>query len=526
MTLRIILTCSGRPHPSNGCPGEQSFSREVDDSHGALKDAYADMMKDAEAAGWQRNSKDLKLRCAECATVVESAPPTEISGIAWEKWAEAIRRFCNGEPASSWGGKNGLPTAAQWNNARNRYPQISEPIRASEHYKPRDPRAAPVGDDRWAAALTRFEGGEDPHDICTGEDGWPTRKQWNSRMESRADFRDRVNREWKHRRDAAYAVVDHAIELYEQGQHNVLDLLDNAGRQRWWKRTQEDPAFKARVDAAHAVRKAALVEERDPPYQTALDFIALGGEITKLPVDGSVTSSGLRRRVGLDPEFAVRYDAAVQRGLHFWRMRSRNRDKGMADKYAARHEAYKIDVLTLDWQAVLDDVERGGSIRAALSPNVAGRPNIGQWNYRRRMDTNFAAAADAAVESRDAIRAKEAKKLKGVPEALGTQLKRSLNSNDLYAAVNAAVSVGLPRHIRDDVISSMVLAVLEGEIAIDDAKGKAREFTARYHRAADTYRLKSYDNNIGDTDLKLIDTFSNEDGMFYQHEDDDDDDFE
>jgi len=508
MALWLELRCSGLPHPSNGCSmgcGDRGLGREFPDSHQAIKDGYAALMQEAETLGWKRSSKDLKFRCPKCAAIMEELPPSDIAGIAWAKWEEAIDLFLDGQPAASWGGKNGLPTAIQFNNARNRYPEIKERLEVAPGYKPRAPRAASLDDGRWEEVARRFEAGEPKDAICTGADGWPTKKQWNVRMEKVASFRDRINGQHASRRDEAEAMVDMAIVEYERGEKNLVDLLDRAGRNRWFRRLQTDQVFRARVVAARLARAPVRgtpgvrrPELSETLYDAALAFIARGGTATDLPGQPeTIGVGGFFLRVGRDPVFAARYSIAL------------------TDYFSTLDAA-------LDWIGAVNEVRRGGSIRQALKK--PGRPNVGQWVLRRRKDATFSALVDDALDDRQRA-LNRVRRLP--PEPLGTELRKQLSSNDIYSAVNAAVSYGVPRHIRDDVISSMVLAVLEGELQIGDVKAKARSYMSAYHRAAETYRTVSADApSHADNDRSLLDTFSNEDGLYYEHGDHDGSGFE
>ena len=73
------------------------------------------------------------------------------------------------------------------------------------------------------------------------------------------------------------------------------------------------------------------------------------------------------------------------------------------------------------------------------------------------------------------------------------QLITSLRQNEIYAAVEAAVPRGLETFIRDDIKSEMILAVLDGEIAVDEIRDFARAFVAEYFREFGGYSARSLD---------------------------------
>lgn len=67
--------------------------------------------------------------------------------------------------------------------------------------------------------------------------------------------------------------------------------------------------------------------------------------------------------------------------------------------------------------------------------------------------------------------------------AFGELQKAALLANETYAAVHAVVPAGLPKWLRDDVISEVVLSILEGRAAIENAAAEAKA-ALRRHRAA------------------------------------------
>lgn len=67
--------------------------------------------------------------------------------------------------------------------------------------------------------------------------------------------------------------------------------------------------------------------------------------------------------------------------------------------------------------------------------------------------------------------------------ASGERQRAALLANDVYAVAAGAVSRDLPRWLRDDVISEVVLSILEGRAEISDATAAAKAALSR-HRAA------------------------------------------
>lgn len=90
-------------------------------------------------------------------------------------------------------------------------------------------------------------------------------------------------------------------------------------------------------------------------------------------------------------------------------------------------------------------------------------------------------------------------------------LNAALGQNPIYAAVAAVVPSRLPDHVRDDAIQSLILAVLEGEIALSDVAGHAKRHIGAAYGLMGKFGLKSLDATIPGTDgLRLIDTIPSE----------------
>ncbi|MEW9304528.1 hypothetical protein [Labrys neptuniae] len=93
----------------------------------------------------------------------------------------------------------------------------------------------------------------------------------------------------------------------------------------------------------------------------------------------------------------------------------------------------------------------------------------------------------------------------------GVAFMEALHSNTLYAAVAAIVHRRLPAFVRDDVISSIVLDVLDGKLSREELDSKtARRYVSAYNREFETYAIRSLDEDLGDG-FRLLDTLASED---------------
>lgn len=510
MTVQLHLQCSGPDGPNNGCPeGYAGFHETSADSHNDVKDAWARLQDRAITAGWTRKINQNHIQCPECA----ARGPATISGLSMEVWDRAMALYLDGKPPSEWGGRDGLPTPSQFNNACQNYPEYGEKRKASPLWIEGAERADPVSPEVWAEVERRFLAGEEKRDICIGRAGWPTSGQWESRAERDEAFASLVRDERARRQSEAEAKVDAALGVYEMGTGIYLsDILDGPTRNRWWKRMQDDQPFAERVAGARERNIEARWKGKHHLYEQTLEAYASGTPIAELTrkAEGRVTYSALRNMVGWDAAFAARFTHGMAR-----RQAALDANRGRRGRLPGQAPTFDM---TLDWDGTIEDVQWGEHITQALDkPN---RPSMNQWNRRRRLDPAFAQAADDAVEIRKVVREElksqkaqeEARRKEDARQTLGNKIKGQLSQNDLFATVNRCVPVGLPTHIRDDVVGAMVLAVLEGELSLDQVPKRAREFTAAYHREAGTYSNMSIDAPIAGTDdLRLIDTLTQAD---------------
>jgi hypothetical protein len=89
--------------------------------------------------------------------------------------------------------------------------------------------------------------------------------------------------------------------------------------------------------------------------------------------------------------------------------------------------------------------------------------------------------------------------------------------------VSRAVSSALPRFMRDDVIQSMLLAVLEGELLLGNVGARVKDYLAGYNRQYDTFKTLSLDAPMGGTELRRIDLLVAPEAYNSEEEEEEDD---
>ena len=110
-------------------------------------------------------------------------------------------------------------------------------------------------------------------------------------------------------------------------------------------------------------------------------------------------------------------------------------------------------------------------------------------------------------------RSQSKRSLRGIHHqpALGQVLRTALCQNELYRVANAATPCSLPTDIRDDVVSEMILAVLEGRLGQHQIIHAAPRFVSQHFRAREWAQTLSLDAIVPGTDhLRLIDTIAAE----------------
>ena len=137
-------------------------------------------------------------------------------------------------------------------------------------------------------------------------------------------------------------------------------------------------------------------------------------------------------------------------------------------------------------------------------------PSKASVEHRCRLDPEFRAVLAVAARKRRSARIKAAlearrlaKEKRHAARAAAAHepsprhvFDKMLSHNAIYRAVKAVVPASLPPITRDDVIGDMVLAVLEGDLAMNDLKARAKTFVKEHWRMFGTLRDVSFDAQL------------------------------
>jgi hypothetical protein len=87
-----------------------------------------------------------------------------------------------------------------------------------------------------------------------------------------------------------------------------------------------------------------------------------------------------------------------------------------------------------------------------------------------------------------------------------SQKQITLSPDAVFQTIDKAVSKALPRFIRDDIIAAMCLAVLEGNLFVENIPKEAAMFLRAHNREYDTFKTISLDAPLAGYDgLTLLD---------------------
>ncbi len=558
--LVIEFRCAG---PAGGGSCASAIRREAVQTSEALNAAYKAILAEAARAGWRKDPYDREWRCPACLGD-RAGPPPEVAGIPWPKWEEAMALYERGVMPSKWGGRDGLPTARQWNNALHRIPELARRARAAPAGKPRrKPHAAPVSEAMWARVVERFRAGEEKATICTGRDGWPTAKQWSGRLHNSPAFRAAVTA--RRKADADAVDWDGALKRFLAGDL-LKDFLGTGAypsRARWALRLARDEAFRRTVaehyfwawrggeeegngDGRRIMRRQPCDEAR---YEKVLQGLREGLSLSEAAaLCEAVTVSAFGKRVRENRNFAERYDEAL---LVSGRSR-RPRAAGLPGRRFLERK-------NRDWIGAVETLRAGASVSSVIGRcmPIGDFPSRAQWYYRLCRDGEFKRLVERALRDGAPLRVEKyvsqpvpVAKLKraiemirggkspkqaaaelgfhrstlknrcrrdprlnrlyrealaayrevAVFEPIGTGFRRKLLQNEIVAAVSAALPRYLEPDMRDEVMQNMVLAVLEGSLSIDDTVGSAGKYIGMYRRQYGRYGTVSLDAPLSGTD--------------------------
>lgn len=127
--------------------------------------------------------------------------------------------------------------------------------------------------------------------------------------------------------------------------------------------------------------------------------------------------------------------------------------------------------------------------------------------YWRDVDATRAKAREKYQRNRDKERARKRRNVK-VKRAQKTMAQ---SPDQVYAMIDNAVSKALPSFVRDEIVSTMCLAVLEGKLFIENIKTESEHYLSAYNREFDHFKTGSLDAPInGHHGLTMLDLLADQ----------------
>jgi hypothetical protein len=227
------------------------------------------------------------------------------------------------------------------------------------------------------------------------------------------------------------------------------------------------------------------------------------------------------RYAARDADFKFRFEAALaargwQKGANFYKTPA-----GSAAQAAKQIGRYGYTQEVRDH--LLDLIASGTSIVDALK--IEGMPaynTVVKWRnrdaeFKRRLGEAKAASRALTADQRKEAGAARSKRAGAArPVYQSTVLRGQLLHDALYAAADSAVNRGLPDHVRDDIKSDLIEAVLLGEFPLEEMPLYVREYTAAHNRRQGTFTAWSLDQTLNDdSDMTFVDRLTTDDASNY-----------
>ena len=240
----------------------------------------------------------------------------------------------------------------------------------------------------------------------------------------------------------------------------------------WYNRRRRDPAFNQSVlNAIEAgeVRSTGSGRVRAATRSEILLRLERGDNLRQISaLPGMPTVATIWRLRKKSPSFSRSFDASY-----------------------VRPASGRFLYTPADYDRVIGAVQSGHSVNSLRALGLPGGDAIRNW---RKRNPDFERRLSMVTGWRGNVRTEV------------NQLQAALSQNEIWAAVNAAVSRGLYSFVRDDVVSEMVADVIEGHLAAEDIRAAAREYVAEHFRQAGTHRTRSLDADVyGDSGRTLHD---------------------
>jgi hypothetical protein len=285
------------------------------------------------------------------------------------------------------------------------------------------------------------------------------------------------------------------LELLEAGSSlkSVLAVGKMPTKRTLRKYCRTDPKFTAQLKQAFYKKSRSFGAEEK--YITALERIESGAGVFSVFAEMRVGHSSFVKFLNRHPSLHQRYVLAIAGrpnfGVRYSDEQYRRALEGLSAAITVTNEEFKIPGLP----------RYGAMLRKSyLDPVFAS-----QFAEARR--DRITKQCEAGISLRGSYRKKGSKRVYQTAVLRGRLLQ-----DELYRTADLAVSRGLQDHIRDDVKSDIVEAVLDGSLRLEDISREVGKYIAAHFAKFSSYKFRSLDQTLfDDDDIAFIDRLTTDD---------------
>jgi hypothetical protein len=290
------------------------------------------------------------------------------------------------------------------------------------------------------------------------------------------------------------------IELLEAGSSlkAVLAVSKMPTKRTLRKYCRTDPHFAARLEQAFKKRMTLRTFNAEGKYVAVLERIERGASASSVFVEMRVGQGSFGKFLKRYPSLHQRYVLAIagrsspNSGARYSDEQYRRACEGLSAAITVTNEEFRIPGLP----------RYGAMLRKSY------RDPIFAAQFAEARLAKITKQCEAGISPRGSVGRK-----KGSRRVYQTAVLRGrLLQDELYRTADLAVPRGLQDHIRDDVKSDIVEAVLDGSLRLEDISREVGKYIAAHFARFSSYKFRSLDQTLfDDDDMTFIDRLTTDD---------------
>lgn len=375
-----------------------------------------------------------------------------------------------------------------------------------------------ASEESYQRALRRLRQGDLMGDVLNAP-GYPTRWEWRKRMAKDPAFAAQAEAVLRASHSRAWVAPETWQRVLRAAEEQptlkaVAKLPGMPTYEAIQAKMKRDPVFDAAM--RQHVQIGVRIKRGERDIEAAVIAIESGSSYQAIHRATGITRKTILKHIKQRPALAQRVDGLLPKA----KKHSQEDILAALAKVGGEVSIRKLGALAGISRAVIHSRRQHDPLIAAATAQAVGRVHRGRpgllyepADYERALRHLQSGHSVGSLGSQGLPRAEALRRLAkrdrrfgeqyraavGIYRGLGDlaggfELQRSLSQNELYAAVDRAVSRALPPHLRDEIRSEMIVAVLEGDLAEHEITSQvARDFVTAYHRNAGTWAVRSMD---------------------------------